>query len=394
MQFNRFVLAVLCFACAGFVTRASAGMPPATLEEIADGHAQAQGAVDSLLAEYVLVTRPLVDRNAFKEEILSRDLKPNNILLVRKGPKLFYRRTTDIKYTEGIPDQTILYDGAVIKERRMKEAGADTLDIRSPKEGDGRYFPYNYFDHLLLGTDDPGLPTNAVQRSRLPYLLRERSFVVKPEKELVHGVPCVVAEVANRNKIFFDPQLNFAVRRQEVTFDGRLAKVVEYSNFTEVVAGVVWLPRKVEYSVIGRPDDSLSHYVSEAHWGKPVLLISLTVQRLEANLAAHDKYFTLNVDPGTIVLDTTRSPLDEAGRPVETGGTDSGGIVYVQPAKGADLEEVIRQTQQRYGTDYRAWQRQQFKRKLMIASAVLLGGVLLGFGFWKWRKRVATTAKG
>ena len=98
--------------------------------------------------------------------------------------------------------------------------------------------------------DDPTLPHGLDPSTLLHLALADPSCRVRSLIEDTHGVACVVAELADRDRLWLDPARGFVIVRRET--NGPVVRIrYENSDFHEA-APKVWLPWRVRRVVMAR----------------------------------------------------------------------------------------------------------------------------------------------
>ncbi|HVC93383.1 MAG TPA: hypothetical protein VND64_06810 [Pirellulales bacterium] len=214
-------------------------------------------------------------------------------------------------------ESVLVFDGTTVRERSphslktMDEASpvyivrdASTLRLRT-------VFPESYFDYIGYGASDPNdrIASKENLLHQLPGLLSIAPFAVAMASEDVAGSPCLVVEALGYQKLWLDAAIGFAMRKRQIYANAELRAEFEFDDFTEVLPGV-WMPQTVTQYAIG------TSRVPESYHGKRLIAYTIKVTALEANRDAHSTFFRLEPEVGSVVMDTTITPLDAAGNPV------------------------------------------------------------------------------
>jgi hypothetical protein len=250
-------------------------------------------------------------------------------------------------------ERILVYDGKLLYEKSPFSTSELGITHRvyfksNPQEKKEHLFETNLLDVMLYGFDINGLDQDTQQRKRyrLPDLFSVDQCSVTTDTKGIEGTKSVVLEAPGNLKIWLDPDLAYAVRRREVTLDGRMILRYECSDFEKVVSNV-WMPRTVVATNYG------DQRVPEPWRGKPMTEKRWDVSVLEANSPDHEAFFHLTPEPGSKVFDQTLKPVDLAGNPVEVKPLANGivpTVAYVQPANRDDVEKVAKQARSNFAT--------------------------------------------
>jgi hypothetical protein len=191
---------------------------------------------------------------------------------------------------------------------------------------DRTYFSQGYLAMCGEGLPDVFNPQNPHESERLVLALRKKDVRVLPTPEVVDGAACVVVKVGEADTVWFDPALQYAVRKWEVRNPeySVLAERRTFADFTEVLPNV-WLPRQITRDRAAPP------LVPPEYKNKPLLRITFTASRITAT-DVPDDLFRFIVPTGMMVVDrTARRPGDETPTTVS----------YIQPADPDKVEEEV-----------------------------------------------------
>lgn len=220
------------------------------------------------------------------------------------------------------------------------------FEVVNPARLQRGYLPRSVLDDQLFSFAIPGLPSTEEDRrkDRLPSLFDGGGFRLLDRREAVDGVECLVAGNPDQGRLYFDPELAFALRKRQWYLGGQLIYGFVAGDF-EKLAENLWFPRTLVYTQYGPKSD-------EQYSGKPLHREVVHVTKLELNNPEHLKYFTVNVPPGSWVTNETLTPLDAKGQPASFPKLTSNeipSVSYIQPADPKDLEKVVADARQDAG---------------------------------------------
>lgn len=371
-------------------------------------------ALSSLLVQYHAKVEPLVDEEALFKYLRQMNNPESDSVVVIKGPRIYLRTTSKIrdvdgflnrlakergkppgpdeltfaqikKGTDGLPPKTVenflMFDGDVLWERtanavaREGEGGEHHGYFASKvTKGSARQFPVTYLDYIGYGLDDPCLADQGrdAQRDRLPEIMEVTPFTIKGEREMVDGAACLLLESPGFQRLWLDPKLGYAARRREVLDGDQPLMDVQASDFAEVVSDV-WMPRRVIARTMGwgrMPAEYL---------GKPLSQLAMQVERFQANDPKLDDYFIPKPPPGSYVVNKTIAPLDADMKPM--GKTSDTGIMYIQPADSARLDEVVENARIRAGMRLEDVASAGRRRWVVLGSIIVLSAAVVTMFF-------------
>jgi hypothetical protein len=188
---------------------------------------------------------------------------------------------------------------------------------------------------------------------------------VQPATEWVEGVRCVVVKNPDREKIWLDPKLGYALRKRDILDpeSKRLRWRWLSRGFVEVETGV-WLPKECWQEVCG-PSAAPAPYA-----GKPLLRYVYTVTKLNINNVP-DSLFEMRIEPGLTVLDATILPPKDGQNQV---------ISYIMPADQKQLDHTIQDALSR--TERIQAQSMPVKVFWWVSGAIVGGVALYLLGRW------------
>lgn len=217
-----------------------------------------------------------------------------------------YRRYADtIHLTDGVDEDQDDYRNQMYLER-------DTLEIFFPfqrrcerQHGAKVFFhAHEIRAHFFLeclgqwpAGDESSPPKRADHAFFIHELLAERGCRLLNESELVNGVPCRVIEDPNVEKLWLDPQKNFALTRRDwfAELDGLPSVRYELSEYKEVTPGIwfPWMLRRIVYDRRSEPTQV----------DPPVEMETIArVERVIVNRVSND-LFRFHPPPGTLIWD-------------------------------------------------------------------------------------------
>ncbi|AGA28230.1 hypothetical protein [Singulisphaera acidiphila] len=144
--------------------------------------------------------------------------------------------------------------------------------------------------------DDLTTPRGLDPSTLLHVALADPACRVRPELEETGGVPCVVAEIADRDRLWLDPVRGFAIVRRE--FIGPSVRIrYENSDFREAAPGT-WLPWRILRVVTTRTNPAAGETARDVVLSES----DRTVGLLRVN-DVDDAIFTFRAAPGTLIHD-------------------------------------------------------------------------------------------
>jgi hypothetical protein len=193
----------------------------------------------------------------------------------------------------------------------------------------------------------------------LTKLLGEGAYQIDPNiQSAADGTPCIVVK-GGRDRIWFDPKLNLAIRQREwqhtkspgPVLRVRLADYVEFAPKT-------WLAKTVYMDFFCDPDK----YPMQA--GRPYKTGVLRVTELKVG-SVPDSLFRLKLEPGMDIEDATRfSRTPDGTLPI---------VNYTIPANPADLANIIQEaTEARAQVEYTLARQARFRRWFLVGNVVVV----------------------
>lgn len=195
-------------------------------------------------------------------------------------------------------DVTRAYNG---KTLWMKQPASRTSDryLIWPTGSEANWFQISaYLSAIGLHVPDPSggdLVKKAQEMFRLAERIKDPSYALEPRIEIVDGSTCVILKGSLNSllqpglvvgqltdRIWLDRDHGFVLRKREMYRDGTVMNRWENSKLKEIEPGL-WLPMN------SRHDQFPSKPVAELN-GKPVLTEEITVQTLEVNHVADDRF--------------------------------------------------------------------------------------------------------
>lgn len=149
----------------------------------------------------------------------------------------------------------------------------------------------------------------------------DQTWTVSPTLEIVDGAECHVLQSLQRQSIWIDPSIGFAMRRREMHYGLKdkpmgswpLHRRLSFRDF-EKTSDSLWLPKAVDIVIYARPD------APKERWNSPGWSSSLRVKELMVNDRVADDVFHLAFPSRTNVFDKVHNRsylVDDAGREVE-----------------------------------------------------------------------------
>jgi hypothetical protein len=244
--------------------------------------------------------------------------------------------------------RTLVFDGERLwQHHQQKHRGADgqveDVYIRvNTNRPTNRYVPPSILEHWLYAFDMPGLVCDRDFRSDNRFPDPGTAELLDSRVE-VDGALCEIVE-KGRYRYYLDPSLDYAVRKREWRYKGRLVFEVLGAQFEELVPGV-WLPRRVVATTFSAKEDGIPLYRSIN-----------TVELLEVNQPEHERFFLVKPPAGAVVIDENRKPIDSTGQeqlPAE--GDIIPSVSYTQPANEADVEAAAQRAAREQGDSLARW---------------------------------------
>src|SRR5258707_4559697 len=188
-----------------------------------------------------------------------------------------------------------VYDGKEFRSRKRSRR----FHIQKPKSA------YSELNNYLSGLKWPfteaeltNCKTNPPESDFLPYFLEAKNWRVRPQREVVNEVMCVVLEQAgNGRRLWLDPQRGYCLVRlvHDRPASGHKQWINEYFNFRQIIPGI-YLPMKI----VGK---NILEDVNGKNIGS--LTTTLTVTDLHVNDVL-DGVFVLEPKAGDTVRDSIR----------------------------------------------------------------------------------------
>jgi len=231
-------------------------------------------------------------------------------------------------------------------------------------------------DGVLLTFDVPSAPRVSETRSRYLWPSVARRFELRHTgTEECDGSPCLVFS-SNDLQLWFDPQLNYAVRRRASLYEGKIIYDERASDHFQVCTGV-WVPKRLVKTTLGNMLES------PAYSERPLFEDEYKITDFRRNIALADTMFRLDAKPGEWVVDQTLAPHDADGNlirdPQRPGVVPA--VSYVQPADKSRVDAAIARSMQRPAGQGGQW---SVSAVLMIVNVVivLLLGLFLSVRWW------------
>ncbi len=424
-------IAVLLCLAQSFGQGAPTAQPE--LERITESYRQHYQTLGSLRVVYEETPVPLIDRSVLwqyerRHEFVSeaitvvmhggtihydftmerKDLSEVFRLLAKESPNRFKGVQGDlnqlVSYAEIerlLPEvkakswnDTFVFDGSSLRYKSpatLREADTEipTFAILDASKDTFSTFWWVYPELVLYAPLTPRLPKyeDHAQESRIPELFSRAGASVSVGHETFKRIDCTVVKVGGRQKLWLDDRYGYAVRRREVSYEGRPWTELEYEDLVEVASGV-WLPKTLTKTDFGGKN------LPKEYQGKPYLKTAIRVKALEANDPKDVAFFTLNPSPGTVVFDKRLRPVDSQDQPIDKPLRE--GLIpcvsYVQPAKEADLEKVVQQAQREQGEtiENREPARRGWRGTLFVCLNVTFVAAVVAFLLFRWLRAART----
>ena len=169
------------------------------------------------------------------------------------------------------------------------------------------------------------------------HLLDQGGEIIRSEATSLEGRECLLVEVPGSitvlkdsvtTRFYFDPAMGFAIRRgEELTSSGELVVRSDMSDFVELSASNVWLPKQCKATYY------TWYTVPDVITAEPLTYEHFTVKELDQERIPMERFSLNYTVPGTIVSDAT---LPQAKDQPE------GYVRYSIPADPEDLDAAIR----------------------------------------------------
>ncbi|HUY91553.1 MAG TPA: hypothetical protein VMV10_22625 [Pirellulales bacterium] len=283
-------------------------------------------------------------------------------------------------------DQWHMFDGEMIYRLAPPQVGKTrrVYQISLPEVKNMYLVGMFYLDLIGHGVRDPGLADDSPlwKRFHLPDAFDVAPFVILGKREEIDGAACVVVEAERFLKLWLDPNLGYAIRRQDVWVEGERRTEARHEDFVEVADGL-YFPKTIVRDSLGGPN------FSARYRGKPVIRSEITLVTLEVNRGSHEADFEFNPEPGAKVTDARIPTVDAEGKPRERRVWPHAKEVvgYIQPADKADLDKAIRQGQLssalgKEPTDLRP----SFARQYAVIGGIAALAAILVILLWRTRR--------
>lgn len=221
--------------------------------------------------------------------------------------------------------EIIAFDGESVRSLIpvVTKPGVPMAFIQGPS-GNGGYLDMDAYIQSLA------IPLSDRERTRvvkadyfMPDALdaADQTWTVSPTLEIVDGAECHVLQSLQRQSIWIDPSIGFAMRRREMHYRMRDKPMGEWPLYMRIsfrdfekASDSLWLPKAVDIVNYTRPD------APKDRWNLPGWSSSLRVKELMVNDRVADDVFHLSFPPGTNIHDTVRNHLyfvDDAGQEIE-----------------------------------------------------------------------------
>ncbi|WP_417393244.1 hypothetical protein [Gimesia sp.] len=260
-----------------------------------------------------------VYQSAVDKELLRVSDQPMSaVITVFDGKKVWQHREAEVLTTNGIAR----------KAYTILNPDSEQVDL----------LPETLLDYLLISPCTNDLPKDNEKRLKncLPDMLASGNYSIFPQMQDISGHPCVLVESASQS-IWLDPQFGYAVRRRVWRHhDSKTIYEIEADQFEVILPDLLWLPRSVLARQYGITDIAKGRYA-----GVPLFENITEIKKIEINQPKLEKYFSLEVNPGNWVNDTTLRALDSNGKEIAVPGDSN--VSYIQPADHSDLEQVIQE---------------------------------------------------
>jgi hypothetical protein len=219
----------------------------------------------------------------------AKAMEARGIRIPRRDPELRDRSEQDV---------TRAYNGKTLWMKQPATPKGDRYLIW-PTGSEANWFQISaYLSAVGLHVPDPSggeFIKKAQAMFRLAEWIKDPSYELEPRTEIVDGTTCVILKgslnsllqpglVAGQltDRVWLDRDHGFVLRKREMYRDGKLMNRWENSKLKEIEPGL-WLPMN------SRHDQFPSKPVAELN-GKPVLTEEITVQTLEVNHVADDRF--------------------------------------------------------------------------------------------------------
>lgn len=364
-----------------------------TSERMAKAYKDARARVQFAYVEFDVKSVNLLPMDTLEKHGVAAYLVDQTVTFA-VGPKKHYFRELNHSGPPGlIMDRVQVWKpGGVVQERRpnpgFSNPNAPTdvpmYYIERPDVNRGARFNCIYFNSICFDYPDITRVETNVDHAQdptpwlfesVPMILLCPDMTVSPGMDKIDGAPCIVVRVDKRQTLWFDPAINYAIRKRELFEAGDLKYQILMKDFVNTSAGQS-VPRSIAFTTYAT--GSLPPDIK----GKPALRHELKMTRLEINNPKRDELFTMNIEPGALVVDTTIAPVGSKG---EIGPKSDGtipAVTYRQPATEADLNEVVDEARRDVGYWHEA--RNKNWAKLAIITLVTIG-VAIGVYFWQKR---------
>jgi hypothetical protein len=372
------------------VNSMSAGIPDVQANDEIDlrvglrrAYEERQKQIRSVMVTYTMKTDNLIDMKVLSKARVADYLVDEKLIEAYDGRRAYHKEYNyhSVKLGPGtFPERELIFDGEKCFEKRPDTRISDPTSGKPRRErtkvsrddpdqvliddiGTLKYRRFLSFYLSLAGCSyiDPTQPKIDAQNDSDNILLLMSRYEknMKLSKESIDGSECVLVDFDGHQKIWFDPALDFAVRRRELFGEqGMLESIIVMGEFKEVI-NKMHLPYQVVSYTIGD-----NRFPAE-HRGNKVLRRDLSIIALALNDPAIEKLFEPNIVGGAYVLDATNKP---------TNGSHEY-IIYRQPADKKDLKRVVtvakemaeRSTENRYKS----------KAIIILVNVAMLFGFIL-----------------
>jgi hypothetical protein len=149
------------------------------------------------------------------------------------------------------------------------------------------------------GDDDPPASMARCPFTPLCALLADASAVISPESDLVDDVPCVLVTRPQRDRVWLDPTMGYAIRQREL-LDARSGEPInrvgcsQFHNYRLGGDLELWLPHRIKI-IAFTPQNKLA-----THEDGSSDAVSITVNDVRVN-QADDRDFVFVPPPGTLI---------------------------------------------------------------------------------------------
>jgi hypothetical protein len=206
----------------------------------------------------------------------------------------------------------------------------------------------------------------------IPIALATGAYRFQGE-ESVNGIPCIVLERPQLDRMWLAPQYGYALVRREWRWDTGEPVMMRYDNSDfEQVSEQLWLPQTAQRTAFAdtRQFDASPDTV---HFINTCVVTSLEVKELPGEL------FDIAAVPGSTAIDNTR--LDEDGRTF---------LAYAVGATPAQTEQNLRRmVEQRRRMSLAALKFWQWSLTDWIMAANLIAVPAIAIYVWRRRRRLA-----